>query len=83
MNFRLLSCLVCAPILQLVGAADFTPAPQRFRQEIARNFNTNDACHVKVELALALPLFVPRVAADDADDAFAADDSAMLAEFLN
>ena len=45
---------------------------------LARDFNTNDACHS----CLTLPLFVPRVRADDTNDAFALDDFAILAKLF-
>lgn len=46
---------------------------------LARNFNTDDTCH---SLWLTLTLFVPGVAANDANDAFAPHDFAVFAKFL-
>ena len=46
---------------------------------LARNFNTDDTCH---SLWLTLTLFVPGVAANDANDALAPHDFAVFAKFL-
>jgi hypothetical protein len=45
----------------------------------AGNFHSNDACHKM----LSLPLLVPRVGANDANDALAADNLAIVTELLH
>jgi len=62
-----------------VARADAVNIPQRdINALIRRNFYTNNTCH-----KLALPLFVPFVAANDADDALAPHDFAIFAKFFD
>ena len=65
--------------LQRVDRADAVNVAQRnVYALVRRNFNTNDACHK----FLTLPLLVTFVRANDADDAAAAHDFAMLTQFF-
>lgn len=47
-----------------------------------RNFDADDTSH-KIRIGLALTLFVPRVRADHANDAFATNNFAIFAKLLN
>jgi hypothetical protein len=66
--------------LQRVDGTDALDVAQRnVNALVRRNFNTNDTCH---KIKSTLPLLVPFVRADHANDATTAHNLAMLAQFF-
>ena len=50
---------------------------------LARNFNTNNTCHKKSVLGLALTLFVPGIGANHSNNTFAANNFTIFAKLFN
>jgi hypothetical protein len=64
---------------RILGSNAVDIAKRNVDSLLARNFNTDDTCH---SLCLTLTLFVPSVAANDANDALAPHDFAVFAKFF-
>jgi hypothetical protein len=69
-------------VLRVTGADAVNVTQRNIDALIWGNFYTYDTSHI-LKLGLALPLFVPSIGANDADDALALNDFAVFAKFFD